>query len=144
MVLNEMEKLPSSSIRSNMDGDRVRKMDVSAKIHRQLNMSNSNERSKLKSSIASAIFEPYRALGVVSNELPFIVRYLQNAREIRIVTLTGRQFHSYSERLTLVETSALHNERITTLAADSNYVYTSSGTEIYAWRGGHKWVSDLC
>lgn len=53
----------------------------------------------------SKIFEGYKALGFVTNHVPFIIRYVQKLDDLRIVTCVGRSFHSYNSRLRLLETS---------------------------------------
>lgn len=56
------------------------------------------------SSQASKIFEGYKALGFVSNHVPFIIRYVHKLDDLRIVTCVGRSFHSYNSRLRMLET----------------------------------------
>lgn len=55
----------------------------------------------------SKIFEGYRALGFVSNHVPFIIRYVHKLDDLRIVTCVGRSFHSYNSKLRLLETSKI-------------------------------------
>ena len=56
---------------------------------------------------ASKIFEGYKALGFVTNNVPFIIRYVQKLEDLRIVTCTGRSFHSYNSRLRMLESCKL-------------------------------------
>lgn len=54
---------------------------------------------------ASKIFEGYKALGMVSMDKPFIVRYIEKLEDLRIVIPVGRYFHTYNSKLQLLETS---------------------------------------
>jgi len=57
----------------------------------------------------------------------------------------GRAFHTYSsDRLQLLSVSPQHESDITCLAADSYLVYTSCGSQIYAWRRGVELKHTYC
>ncbi|KAL7306527.1 hypothetical protein TKK_0001221 [Trichogramma kaykai] len=87
----------------------------------------------------SAVFQPNRALGFVSNDVPLVTRFIQRRREHLIVTCAGRSFHTYGcSHFTLLSVSGAHHEDITCLAADTYHVYTAAGKEIYAWRRGNE------
>ncbi|RWS08175.1 WD repeat-containing protein 36-like isoform X2 [Dinothrombium tinctorium] len=87
---------------------------------------------------ASRIFEGYRALGLVTNHVPFVVRYIAKLDDLRIVTCVGRYFYSFNSKLRLLETSYAHKHNINVIASDSCHVFTACRNEIYAWRHGHK------
>lgn len=55
--------------------------------------------------MSSAIFEGYKALGLITNHVPFIVRYHHKLDDLRILTSAGRSFHSFDSRLRLLESS---------------------------------------
>lgn len=44
---------------------------------------------------ASRIFTGYRALGLVSNHIPLITRYIAKRKETLICTVIGNSFHTY-------------------------------------------------
>lgn len=94
---------------------------------------------------ASKIFTPYRAVGLVSNELPLVVRYIKRRKENLIVTVVGNTFHTYgATKLTLLSVGNPHAHPIVAISADTYHIYTSSNKDIYAWRRGtelkHKYV----
>lgn len=45
---------------------------------------------------ASRLFTGYRALGLVSNHIPIVTRYIQQRKENFIVTVIGNSFQTYS------------------------------------------------
>lgn len=89
---------------------------------------------------ASCIFEGYRALGLVTNHLPFMIKYGKSDDDMRIVTCVGRHFYTFNSKLALVEASHAHEFDITAMAHNERNVYTASKTEIFAWKHGHKKV----
>jgi U3 small nucleolar RNA-associated protein 21 len=44
---------------------------------------------------ASRIFTGHRALGLVSNHIPLVTRYIPKRKETLIVTVIGNSFHTY-------------------------------------------------
>ncbi len=44
---------------------------------------------------ASRIFNGHRALGLVSNHLPLVTRYITRRKETLVVTAIGNSFHTY-------------------------------------------------
>lgn len=86
----------------------------------------------------SKLFQRNRALGHVCNQLSAVIRFAKNRFDNVIVTSVGRTFHVYSSNhFRLICVSGLHPQDITALASDAKFVYTASGTKIYAWRGGN-------
>lgn len=93
----------------------------------------------------SRIFTPYRAVGLVSNNIPLVVRYIKRRKENLIVTVVGNTFHTYgASKLGLLNVGNPHADPIVALSADAYHIYTSSNNVIYAWRRGtelkHKYV----
>ena len=91
------------------------------------------------------LFQPYRALGLVSNELPLVVRYIKRRKENLIVTSVGNSFHTYgATKLKLLSVSNPLPSKISCLSADAYHIYTACDKIIYAWRRGtelkHKYV----
>ncbi|XP_068248629.1 WD repeat-containing protein 36 [Palaemon carinicauda] len=85
----------------------------------------------------SRIFSPYRAVGLVSNKLPLVVRYIKRRKENLIVTAVGNTFHTYgSLKLGLLSVGNPHANPIVALGADAYHIYTSCNKVIYAWRRG--------
>ena len=46
-------------------------------------------------SSASLIFRPYRGLGLVSSDIPFVVKYKPHSREYNILVPVGERFNVY-------------------------------------------------
>lgn len=44
---------------------------------------------------ASRIFTGHRALGLVSNHIPLVTRYIPQRKETLIVTVIGNSYHTY-------------------------------------------------
>lgn len=66
----------------------------------------------------SNIFVGYRCLGLVSNDVPLVTRFIHRRREHLIVTCVGRVFHTYgAAKLGLLSVSKIHPEDITCLTA---------------------------
>ncbi|XP_046440161.1 WD repeat-containing protein 36-like [Daphnia pulex] len=84
---------------------------------------------------ASRIFTGHRALGLVSNHIPLVTRYIPKRKETLIVTVIGNSFHTYgSTKLNLLSIGRAHEDDITCLAADTYRVFTASGHIIKVWR----------
>lgn len=94
----------------------------------------------MSSSSGSSIFQGYRALGLVCDHVPAIIMYRQKQDEMRIITSVGKSFNSYGSRLQLLETSHHMPDDITCMDSDSIFVFTAAGSNIYAWKHGHKWL----
>lgn len=89
----------------------------------------------------SRVFRPYRSVGLVSNHVPLVVRYIHRRQEHLIITCVGRSFHTYSSRhLKLLSVSERHDGEIAVLAADRNYVYTAVAGQVRAWQRGTQLV----
>ncbi|MPC30521.1 WD repeat-containing protein 36 [Portunus trituberculatus] len=93
----------------------------------------------------SKIFTPYRALGLVSTNIPPVVRYIQRRKENLIVTVVGNTFHTYgAAKLGLLGVGNPHENPIVAVCGDAFHIYTASGNDIFAWRRGtelkHKYV----
>lgn len=83
----------------------------------------------------SKLFRRNRALGFVSNHVPACTKYVKNRKTHFVVTCVGRSFHTYEcHHFRLVAVSAQHPADITALACDHKYVYSSCGSEVFAWR----------
>lgn len=96
-----------------------------------------NQPSELETYNASRLFSGHRALGLVSNHIPLVTRYVARRKETLIVTVIGNSFLTYgSRKLGLLSAGTAHEDDITCLAADTYHVYTASGTTIKAWRRG--------
>lgn len=54
---------------------------------------------------ASRIFTGYRALGLVSNHIPLVTRYISKRKETLICTVIGNSFHTYRVSLTYLFSS---------------------------------------
>ncbi|KAK8402197.1 hypothetical protein O3P69_001352 [Scylla paramamosain] len=85
----------------------------------------------------SKIFTPYRALGLVSTNIPPVVRYIQRRKENLVVTVVGNTFHTYgAAKLGLLGVGNPHENPIVAVCGDAFHIYTASGNDIYAWRRG--------
>ncbi|XP_058812783.1 WD repeat-containing protein 36 [Topomyia yanbarensis] len=83
----------------------------------------------------SVIFQPNRALGLVSNHVPAYVRYIESRNENVITTCVGKSFHVYgANSFRLVRVGGLHPEEISCIAADGFLTYVAAGSVIYGWR----------
>lgn len=89
---------------------------------------------------ASSIFEGYRALGLVTNDKPFLVKYGRGEDDLRVVTCVGRHFYTFNSKLALIEASHAHEFDINAMTHNDRFVYTTSNTEIFGWKHGHKKV----
>lgn len=104
-----------------------------------------DDKYPIKMPEGSRIFTPYRAVGLVSNNIPLVVRYIKRRKENLIVTVVGNTFHTYgASKLGLLNVGNPHADPIVALSADAYHIYTSSNNVIYAWRRGtelkHKYV----
>jgi len=85
----------------------------------------------------SRIFNRYKALGYVSNEIPLVTRYIRRRKEHLVVTSVGRSFHTYGcAHFALLSVSGQHERDITCLAGDFFHIYSAAGNSVYAWRRG--------
>ncbi|KAJ6218098.1 hypothetical protein RDWZM_009255 [Blomia tropicalis] len=88
---------------------------------------------------ASRLFEGYRSLGLISSDVPHLIRYVETANKIQVITAVGRSFLVFNQKLQLLETCVAHSSDIQVLASDALHVYTASANQIFAWKFGHKW-----
>jgi len=58
-----------------------------------------NQPSELKTCNASRLFSGHRALGLVSNHIPLVTRYVARRKETLIVTVIGNSFLTYGVSL---------------------------------------------
>ena len=54
-----------------------------------------NQPSELETYNASRLFSGHRALGLVSNHIPLVTRYVARRKETLIVTVIGNSFLTY-------------------------------------------------
>ena len=52
---------------------------------------------------ASRIYNGHRALGLVSNHIPLVTRYVHRRKESMIVTVIGNSFHTYGVMIFLLK-----------------------------------------
>ncbi|KAH7645319.1 wd repeat-containing protein 36-like protein [Dermatophagoides farinae] len=88
---------------------------------------------------SNRLFEPYKSIGLVSSNVPHLIRYIEKLNKIQIVTAVGRSFLVFNEKLQLIETCVAHDSDITLLASDSKFLFTAASNEIFAWKHGHRW-----
>lgn len=81
----------------------------------------------------SNLFEGYRSLGHVTGPKPFIIRYGKTSEDTRFITILGKTFHSYTNKLILVDASFAHELDIESVTADHKLVYSCAGNSIFAW-----------
>ena len=91
---------------------------------------------------ASSIFEGYKGIGLVTNDKPFLIRYIDKLDDLRIVTCVGKYFYVFNSKLSMIEASHAHKNEITCMASDSKHVYTGASSEIFVWKNGHKKVNN--
>ncbi|KAH9278744.1 WD repeat-containing protein 36 [Echinococcus granulosus] len=85
---------------------------------------------------SSVIFRPYRALGLISSDIPFVVKYKPHSKEYNVLVPVGERFNVYQlPNLRFVGISDCLPADITSFTSDRSYVYASSGNVIYAFRG---------
>ncbi|XP_065216967.1 WD repeat-containing protein 36 [Planococcus citri] len=85
----------------------------------------------------SKIFASNRILGYVSNGVPLVTRYIKRRKENLVVTCVGKSFYTWGcNRFSLLSVSKQHTDDIICLAADTFLIFTSSGTQVEAWRRG--------
>lgn len=53
---------------------------------------------------ASRLFEGYRSLGLISSDVPHLIRYVETANKIQVITAVGRSFLVFNQKLQLLET----------------------------------------
>lgn len=90
---------------------------------------------------ASSIFEGYKGIGMVTNDKPFLIRYVDKYDDLRIVTCIGKYFYVFNSKLSMIEASHAHKNEISCMASDSKFVYTGASSEIFMWKNGHKKVN---
>ncbi|OXA44071.1 WD repeat-containing protein 36 [Folsomia candida] len=86
----------------------------------------------------SRIFNPYKNIGLVSSQVPLILRYIHKRRENFVITCAGRSISTYvSQQLRHISSSEEGGE-IGCMAGDTYHVYTvGPGAKfISAWRRG--------
>lgn len=64
---------------------------------------------------SSRLFEGYRSLGLISSEVPALIRYIDKINKLQIVTAVGRSFLVFNEKLQLIETCKFLEVRISVL-----------------------------
>ncbi|KNC83664.1 hypothetical protein SARC_04097 [Sphaeroforma arctica JP610] len=83
----------------------------------------------------SQIFHPYRALGYVTNHVPFALQTKTNTHFI--TTCIGDAFQQYgAAKMNLLFVSPPLQEPITCIDMVKDYVMTASGCRVIAWKRG--------
>ncbi|VDD81570.1 unnamed protein product [Mesocestoides corti] len=84
----------------------------------------------------SSIFQPFRALGLASTNVPFVVKYKPHAKEYNILVPIGERFNVYQlPNLKLVGISDCLPGDIAAITSDKHFVYGAVENTIYAFRG---------
>ncbi|MCO5584790.1 hypothetical protein L7F22_038722 [Adiantum nelumboides] len=79
------------------------------------------------------IFEPYRALGYITDNIPFVVQ--QRGLENFVTVSVGKTFQIFNcAKLSLVFVAPQLEKRIRALACWRDYTYAASGTSIFVFR----------
>ncbi|VDM26414.1 unnamed protein product, partial [Hydatigera taeniaeformis] len=88
--------------------------------------------------LSSVIFRPYRSLGLVSSDVPFVVKYKPHSKEYNVLVPVGERFNIYQlPNLRLLGISDCLPTNIIAFTSDRSYVYGASKNVIYAFRGLH-------
>ncbi|XP_028418818.1 WD repeat-containing protein 36-like [Dendronephthya gigantea] len=83
----------------------------------------------------SQLFSPFRALGYISNGVPFALQALGS--EHFIATVVGRSFHLYNcKKLNLLFVGTPQSNAINCITTHSELVITAAGNQIKAWKRG--------
>ena len=81
----------------------------------------------------SRLFHPYKALGLICTEVPFVVRPLPKQRISTVLCAVGNVVHQYNaQTLRLISVSEPLDSRINVIACDRLYVYVSYGNTVAA------------
>lgn len=85
----------------------------------------------------SAFFEPYRALGFVTDSTPFDLRRL--GQENMITVATGKSWQLFNcERLRLTLVAPQREQQIAAIASIREATFTAVGSEIVIWKRTHE------
>lgn len=87
---------------------------------------------------SSNLFEGYKSVGHVTGPQPFIVRHGRDPQDTRIVTVVGKTFHTYTTNLNLTEVSIPHEQAISSITSDENFIFSASGRTVLQWARGSK------
>jgi U3 small nucleolar RNA-associated protein 21 len=99
-----------------------------------------NETTETKGRAGDVIFKPYRAIGLVCDELGFV--YHRNVQEKQLTASIGHAFLTYSgDKLRIIYASPHIDRKISCLAIYKDYVFTACGSEIHMWAKVHKVAS---
>ncbi|KAL5106631.1 WD repeat-containing protein 36 [Taenia crassiceps] len=86
--------------------------------------------------LTSVIFRPYKGLGLVSSDVPYVVKYKPHSKEYNVLVPVGERFNVYQlPNLKLVGMSDCLPADITSFTSDRLYVYAAAENAIYAFRG---------
>ncbi|CAM2719555.1 unnamed protein product [Rotaria socialis] len=81
------------------------------------------------------LFSSYRALGLVTNHVPCILRIHQRHSSHLLLTAIGKVFHAHRlNTLQILLVSDAHPEDIQVLASNSRLVFAAAGSTIYVYR----------
>ena len=81
------------------------------------------------------LFSTYRALGLVTNHVPCILRIHQRHSSHLLLSAVGKVFHAYRvNTLQVLLVSDAHAEDIQVLAANSRLVFAAAGSSVYVYR----------
>ena len=82
------------------------------------------------------IFKPYRAVGLVCDELGFV--YHRNVQEKQMTVSIGHAFQTYAvDTLRLIYVGPHISAKIVALAVYKDFIFTACGNEIYMWTKVH-------
>lgn len=83
--------------------------------------------------LGSQLFRPYRAIGLVTNGIPFDLQSHGTASFVAVCT--GKAFQIFNtEKLALVIVGPQHERKIRAIVTNRELTFTASGPNIYKWR----------
>ncbi|KAI8333218.1 Utp21 specific WD40 associated putative domain-containing protein [Blakeslea trispora] len=88
-----------------------------------------------KSTNHSKIYQPFRAIGYVTNEIPYVINNF--GQEYFLTTCVGNSFQTYNlGKMNLLFVSAPSEKPITALATHKKLVYAASGNNVIGYKRG--------
>ncbi|KAL1936765.1 hypothetical protein VTP01DRAFT_899 [Rhizomucor pusillus] len=93
------------------------------------------EKSSIKKVRRSRIFQPFRAIGYITTDVPFVVE--NHGQDFFLTTSVGKNFQMYNlAKMNLLFVSTPVDENITALAASSKATYVAHGNSIGIYKRG--------